>query len=107
MEGIFTIRNRLGLHARAAAQFVKKASGFDSDVWVEKDGQRVNGKSIMGLLMLACPLGTKLTVRVDGADEQEAFANLGQTDRGRFWRDMNHEKPVSIRRCMARPSHRA
>jgi len=78
MEGTFTIRNRLGLHARAAAQFVKKASIYASDVWVEKDGQRVNGKSIMGLLMLACPLGTKLTVLVDGRDEAEAFTNLGE-----------------------------
>jgi phosphocarrier protein len=78
MEGIFTIRNRLGLHARAAALFVKKASGYKSDVWVEKDGQRVNGKSIMGLLMLACPLGTKLTLKVDGADEQQAFGELGK-----------------------------
>jgi len=78
MEGTFTIRNRLGLHARAAAQFVKKASGYRSEVWVEKDGQRVNGKSIMGLLMLACPLGTKLTIRIDGADEHDAFADLGK-----------------------------
>jgi phosphocarrier protein HPr len=78
MEGIFTIRNRLGLHARAAAHFVKKASSYSSDVWVEKDGQRVNGKSIMGLLMLACPIGTKLSVKVTGTDEQEAFADLGK-----------------------------
>jgi phosphocarrier protein len=78
VEGLFTIRNRLGLHARAAAQFVKQASRFNSSVWVEKDGQRVNGKSIMGLLMLACPLGAKLTIKVEGADEQEAFANLGK-----------------------------
>lgn len=78
MEGVFTIRNRLGLHARAAAQFVKKASGYASEVWVEKDGQSVNGKSIMGLLMLACPLGTKLTLRVDGKDEETAFADLAK-----------------------------
>ncbi len=78
MEGIFTIRNRLGLHARAAALFVKKASGYKSEVWVEKDGQRVNGKSIMGLLMLACPLGTKLTLKVDGTDEEQAFGELGR-----------------------------
>jgi phosphocarrier protein len=78
MEGIFTIRNRLGLHARAAAHFVKKASLYSSDVWVEKDGQRVNGKSIMGLLMLACPIGTKLTVKVTGPDERVAFADLGK-----------------------------
>lgn len=78
MEGLFTIRNRLGLHARAAALFVKKASGYRSEVWVEKDGQRVNGKSIMGLLMLACPLGTKLRIDVDGPDARDAFADLGR-----------------------------
>jgi phosphocarrier protein len=76
MEGIFTIRNNLGLHARAAAQFVKKASEYKSDVWVEKDGNKVNGKSIMGLLMLACPLGTKLRVMIDGPDAEEAFDDL-------------------------------
>ncbi len=76
MEGIFTIRNRLGLHARAAAQFVKKASEYKSDVWVEKDGLKVNGKSIMGLLMLACPLGTKFRIMINGPDEQEAFDDL-------------------------------
>ncbi len=78
MEGIFTIRNRLGLHARAAALFVKKASEFRSEVWLEKDGQRVNGKSIIGLLMLACPLGTKVTLKIEGSDEQEAFNSLGK-----------------------------
>jgi phosphocarrier protein len=78
MEGIFTIKNRLGLHARASALFVKKASQFQSEVWVEKDGQRVNGKSIMGLLMLACPLGTKVVLKVDGSDEQQAFSALGE-----------------------------
>jgi phosphocarrier protein HPr len=78
MEGVFAIRNRLGLHARAAAHFVKKASAYTSEVWVEKDGQKVNGKSIMGLLMLACPLGTRLTVRVSGPDEHEAFTDLGK-----------------------------
>ncbi len=78
MEGIFTIKNRLGLHARAAALFVKTASQYTSEVWLEKDGQRVNGKSIMGLLMLACPLGTKVMLKVDGADEQRAFSALGE-----------------------------
>jgi phosphocarrier protein HPr len=75
-EGIFIIRNRLGLHARAAAVFVKKANEYQSDVWVEKDGTKVNGKSIMGLLMLACPLGSTIIVKVDGADEQAAFDDL-------------------------------
>ena len=75
-EGILTIRNRLGLHARAAALFVKKASEYHAEVWVEKDGTRVNGKSIMGLLMLACPLGSSIMVKVDGADEAQAFEEL-------------------------------
>ena len=75
-EGILTIRNRLGLHARAAAVFVKKASEYNSEVWVEKDGTRVNGKSIMGLLMLACPLGSGIMVKVEGDDEAQAFEEL-------------------------------
>ena len=77
-EETFTIRNRLGLHARAAALFVKRASGYRSNVWVEKDGQRVNGKSIMGLLMLACPLGTGISLFIDGEDEELALAELGK-----------------------------
>jgi phosphocarrier protein HPr len=75
-EGILTIRNRLGLHARAAALFVKKASEYTSEVWVEKDGTQVNGKSIMGLLMLACPLGSSIMVKADGVDESQAFEEL-------------------------------
>ncbi|HEY3278800.1 MAG TPA: HPr family phosphocarrier protein [Syntrophorhabdaceae bacterium] len=76
-EGTFTIRNRLGLHARAAALFVKKATEFEADIWMEKDGAKVNGKSIMGLLMLACPLGSTIQLSVDGPDEELAFENLG------------------------------
>ena len=75
-EGVLTIRNRLGLHARAAALFVKKANEFSSEVWVEKDGTRVNGKSIMGLLMLACPLGSSIIVKTEGGDEAQAFEEL-------------------------------
>jgi phosphocarrier protein HPr len=75
-EGILTITNRLGLHARAAALFVKKASEYKAEVWMEKDGIRVNGKSIMGLLMLACPLGSSIMVRAEGVDEAEAFEAL-------------------------------
>jgi phosphocarrier protein HPr len=66
----------LGLHARAAALFVKKANEFNSEVWVEKDGTRVNGKSIMGLLMLACPLGSGIIVKTEGIDETQAFEEL-------------------------------
>ncbi len=75
-EGTLTIRNRLGLHARAAALFVKMAGEYASEVWVEKDGTRVNGKSIMGLLMLACPLGSGIMLKVEGDDEGQAFEAL-------------------------------
>ncbi|MBP8625458.1 MAG: HPr family phosphocarrier protein [Syntrophorhabdaceae bacterium] len=78
VEGEFTIKNRFGLHARPAALFVKKASEFSSEIWMEKDGTRVNGKSIMGLLMLACPLGSKVRLEVEGADEVDAFSELGK-----------------------------
>jgi phosphocarrier protein len=77
LEGIFTIRNRLGLHARAAAMFVKSAAKFNSNVLMEKDGMQVNGKSIMGLLMLACPLGSKIVLKVEGEDEEKTFRELG------------------------------
>jgi phosphocarrier protein HPr len=77
LEGIFTIRNRLGLHARAAATFVKKAAEFKANIWMEKDGMQVNGKSIMGLLMLACPLGSKIVLKTEGGDEEKAFDELG------------------------------
>jgi phosphocarrier protein len=77
LEGIFTIRNRLGLHARAAATFVKKAAEFKANVMVEKDGMLVNGKSIMGLLMLACPLGSRVTLKIEGDDEEKAFREIG------------------------------
>ncbi|HOE19294.1 MAG TPA: HPr family phosphocarrier protein [Syntrophorhabdaceae bacterium] len=77
LEGTFTIRNRLGLHARAAATFVKKAAEFNANVMVEKDGMVVNGKSIMGLLMLACPLGSRIALKVDGVDEENAFREIG------------------------------
>ncbi|HOC45559.1 MAG: HPr family phosphocarrier protein [Syntrophorhabdaceae bacterium] len=77
LEGVFTIRNRLGLHARAAAMFVKSAAKFNSNVLMEKDGMQVNGKSIMGLLMLACPLGSKIVLRAEGEDEEKAFQELG------------------------------
>ena len=78
VEGIFVIKNRLGLHARPAATFVKKADEFVSSIWIERDGTEVNGKSIMGLLMLACPLGSKIRIKVEGDDEEKALQELGQ-----------------------------
>lgn len=68
--------NRLGLHARPAAEFVKLAGRFSSTVMVAKDGLEVNGKSIMGVLMLAAERGTQLTIRGDGEDAAEAVDAL-------------------------------
>ncbi|MCX5798679.1 MAG: HPr family phosphocarrier protein [Proteobacteria bacterium] len=87
VEGIFTIRNRLGLHARAAASFVKKAAEFNSNVCLEKDGARANGKSIMGLLTLACPLGSKIMLKAEGNDEKKAFSELGKLIEDGFYEE--------------------
>lgn len=73
----FKIVNRLGLHARAAAQLVQTANKFLSDVMIEKDGNEVNGKSIMGLLMLAAPQGSSITVTVSGKDAEQAMQTIG------------------------------
>ena len=67
------IINKLGLHARAASKLVNKASQFESDVMLNKKGNRVNAKSIMGVMMLAASKGTELLIEVDGDDEQECF----------------------------------
>ena len=67
-----SIINRLGLHARAAAKLVKTAQRFESDVELERDGKRVNAKSIMGLMMLAASQGVTLTLITDGPDAEEA-----------------------------------
>jgi phosphocarrier protein len=73
----YRLINRLGLHARAAAQLVQTANRFKADVTVTKDGEEVNGKSIMGLLMLAAPLGSLLQVTVSGEDAEEAMQAIG------------------------------
>jgi phosphocarrier protein len=70
------IVNQLGLHARPAAQLVRTAAGFASDLRLEKDGMEVNGKSIMGVMMLAAEFGSTVSVRADGPDEAEAVAAL-------------------------------
>ncbi|MFN7132014.1 MAG: HPr family phosphocarrier protein [Myxococcales bacterium] len=74
----FTIVNALGLHARAAAQLVKLANRFKSEVYIVKDGQEVNGKSIMGVLMLAATQGSQITVRCEGEDSEPAVKALGE-----------------------------
>lgn len=73
----FTISNKLGIHARPAAQFVKTANRFKADVFVEKDGEEVDGKSIMGLMMLAAGHGSVIIVSTDGPDEAEAMDAIG------------------------------
>lgn len=71
-----TILNKLGIHARPAAQFVRVASRFKADVTVEKDEERVDGKSIMGLMMLAVGCGAEIIVTTEGEDEKEAMEAL-------------------------------
>ncbi len=72
----FWVANKLGIHARPAAMFVKTANRFACDIFVEKDGEKVNGKSIMGLMMLAAGPGSKLTVHANGHDASQALAEL-------------------------------
>jgi phosphocarrier protein len=75
-ERELVVTNKLGIHARPAAMFVKTANRFDCEVFVEKDGERVNGKSIMGLMMLAAGPGSKILVSVEGKDGAEALDEL-------------------------------
>lgn len=72
----FTITNKLGLHARPAAMFVKLSNRYTSDIWVEKDEEQVNGKSIMGLMMLAAGHGSRIVVTAEGEDAIEAIDGL-------------------------------
>ena len=74
----FTIVNALGLHARAAAQLVKLSNRFQCDVFLVKEGQEVNGKSIMGVLMLAATQGSIVTVRTEGSDAEPALKAIGE-----------------------------
>jgi phosphocarrier protein len=72
----FVIQNKMGMHARPAAQFVKRASQYKCDVWVEKDEEPVNGKSIMGLMMLAAGRGETIKITTEGVDAEAAMAEL-------------------------------
>jgi phosphocarrier protein HPr len=71
-----TVINKLGIHARPAAMFVKAANKFESNITVEKDGEQVNGKSIMGLMMLAAGQGSKLIITAEGHDAEAAVREL-------------------------------
>ena len=81
------IVNKLGMHARPCSKFVRLAGQFKSDVWVEKDAEQVNGKSIMGLMMLAAGNGSRLTIICDGPDAVEALAALEKLIAARFDED--------------------
>ncbi len=79
-----TVINKLGLHARAAAKLVTLASSFASDIKLARDGQEVNGKSIMGVMMLAASKGTQIRIIADGDDEHEAIEKLTELIGNRF-----------------------
>ncbi len=78
------IRNRNGLHARPAAQFVKLAAGSQSEVWVEKEGSRVNGRSIMGMMLLSAEQGANLIIELNGPDEEELWTKINELVGNRF-----------------------
>jgi phosphocarrier protein HPr len=83
----FMVANKLGVHARPAAMFVKIANRFTCDIFVEKDGEKVNGKSIMGLMMLAAGPGSKLTVHAQGHDAPQALTELEALIKRKFDED--------------------
>ncbi|MRR33079.1 HPr family phosphocarrier protein [bacterium] len=80
----FVIPNKLGLHARASALLVKTASRFQSEIKIEREDIEVNGKSIMGIMMLAAAKGCVIRVKIGGEDEQEAMSVLGELIRDGF-----------------------
>ncbi len=82
-----TVRNKQGIHARPSAAFVKLASRFESDVTLEKDGEAINGKSIMGLLMLAAGPGSQLRIVCEGEDASEALKALVKLVDDKFGED--------------------
>jgi len=84
VERIVTIRNRAGMHARPAALLVKTASGFASQIFIEKDSERVNGKSIMGVITLGATYNTPLKIIAEGPDEAQAVDALQKLFERRF-----------------------
>ncbi|MEY2577104.1 MAG: phosphocarrier protein HPr [Verrucomicrobiota bacterium] len=101
IEKEITIINRLGLNVRSAAMFVRIASRFRSEIWVEKEGERINGKSIMGLMVLAACQGSKLHIRCEGPDADRAMQELEELIKNRF----NEDCPASeSQRCEQGPT---
>lgn len=76
LQKTVTIVNKLGLHARASAKLTKTAGGFQSAIWLTRNERRVNGKSIMGVMMLAAGLGSEVLLETEGADESQAMEAL-------------------------------
>ena len=83
----FQVLNKLGIHARPAAMFVKIANRFSCDIFVERSGEKVNGKSIMGLLMLAAGPGTKLIIHAHGPDAHAALGEIEALIKRKFDED--------------------
>jgi len=84
LEKTVTIQNRLGLHARACSVFVKEAAKYASHVSIIRDGLEVNGKSILGVMMLAAEMGAQIILRAEGKDEQEALDALVRVVNDKF-----------------------
>ena len=78
------IINRLGLHARASAKLTQIAGGFTANIWLSRSGRRVNAKSIMGVMMLAAAMGSKVMIEADGPDEAEAIGAVAGLIAARF-----------------------
>ena len=87
IEKEIMVINRLGLHARPAAMFVRIASRYRSEIWVEKEGEQINGKSIMGLMMLAAGQGSTLHIRCEGPDADKAIKELEDLIKTKFNED--------------------
>ncbi len=83
----FEIRNKLGLHARVAAKIVNVSARYKAKIFFERDGRVVNGKSLLSILTLACPSGSRLTVRAEGIDARDAIEDLGKLIEDKFGED--------------------
>ena len=84
IKSSITISNKLGLHARASAKLTKLAGGFSSEVFLSRNGRRVNAKSIMGVMMLAAGVGSEIEIEIEGGDEQAAMAALRELIDAKF-----------------------
>ena len=87
IEQDFTIPNKLGMHARPAALMVRTTAEFESDVYISKDGQVVNGKSIMGVMTLAAEFGSVLTIQIEGEDEEDTLEAIEEIFERKFDED--------------------